>query len=149
MHALTAEQVQGDLVTRADVAALLRHFYGQVIDDDILALPFADIAMNGLDSHLPVMCDFRETVLFRAGLYHGSAMRAHQLVHNRHMLTASHFLRWLTLWKSTIDQMYGGPVAERAKIQAVRIAWAMHRRLTGEESEALDGLVRQGIPPHP
>ncbi|MGH7290304.1 MAG: group III truncated hemoglobin, partial [Myxococcota bacterium] len=36
-----------------------------------------------------------------------------------------------------------GPVAERAKIQAARIAWAMHRRLTGNDSEALDDLVRQ------
>ena len=49
------------------------------------------IRINGLESHLSVMCDFWETVLFRAGLYQGSAVRAHQPVHDRHQLTAAHF----------------------------------------------------------
>ncbi len=145
MDALTVDRAQVDLATRADVEALLRRFYGQVLVDDILAEPFAEIRVNGLESHLPVMCDFWQTVLFRAGLYGGSAVRAHQLVHDRHVLTARHFLRWLKLWNSTIDQMYQGPVAEHAKIQATRIARAMHRRLTGNNSEELDVLVRQRI----
>jgi hemoglobin len=37
--------------------------------------------------------------------------------------------------------MYCGPVAEQAKIQAARIAWAMHRRLTGSDSQELETLV--------
>lgn len=91
------------------------------------------------------MCDFWQTVLFHAGLYRGSAVRAHQPVHDRQALTARHFLRWLSLWNSTLDQMYEGPVAEHAKIQAARIARAMHRRLTGNHSEELDSPVRQSI----
>jgi hemoglobin len=129
------------LADRADVEALLRRFYGQVLVDDILAEPFAKIRLNGLESHLPVMCDFWQTALFRAGLYAGSALRAHQPVHDQHALAADHFLRWLTLWFTTIDQMYQGPVAEHAKIQAARIARAMHRRLTGNDSAQLDALV--------
>jgi hemoglobin len=111
-----------DLASRADVEALLRRFYGQVLVDEILAQPFAQIRINGLESHLPVMCDFWETVLFRAGLYQGSAVRAHQPVHDRRGLTADHFLRWLHLWNLTIDQMYRGPIADHAKIQAARVA---------------------------
>lgn len=129
------------MADRADVEALLRRFYGQVLVDDILAEPFATIRLNGLESHLPVMCDFWQTALFRAGLYAGSALRAHQPVHDQHALTANHFLRWLTLWNRTIDQMYQGPVAEHAKIQAARIARAMHRRLTGNDSAELDARV--------
>jgi hemoglobin len=143
VHALTAGQAQVDLASRADVVALLRRFYGQVLVDEILAEPFAQIRINGLESHLPVMCDFWETVLFRAGLYQGSAVRAHQPVHDRHQLTAGHFLRWLHLWNLTIDQMYQGPIADHAKIQAARVARAMHRRLTGNDSKDLDDLVRQ------
>jgi hemoglobin len=149
MHALKAGRPQRDLASRADVAVLLQRFYGQVLDDDLLAQPFTEIRLDGLDSHLPVMCHFWETVLFRAGLYQGSAVRAHQPVHDRHVLAARHFLRWLALWNTTIDQMYRGPIAERAKIQAVRIARAMHRRLTGNDSAELDHLVSQTIPPHP
>jgi hemoglobin len=143
VHALTAGQAQVDLASRADVEALLRRFYGQVLVDEILAEPFAQIRINGLESHLPVMCDFWETVLFRAGLYQGSAVRVHQPVNDRYRLTAGHFLRWLHLWNLNIDQMYQGPIADHAKIQAARIARALHRRLTGNDSTNLDERVRQ------
>jgi hypothetical protein len=35
----------------------------------------------------------------------------------------------------------GDPSAERAKIQGARIAWAMHRRLTGTDTPELDALI--------
>jgi hemoglobin len=88
-----------------------------------------------------VMCDFWETVLFRTGLYRGSALHAHRHVHQRTSLSGRHFVRWLTMWNTTVDEMYRGPVAERAKTQAARIAWAMHRRLTGTDTPELDTLV--------
>jgi hemoglobin len=131
----------GDLADRADVEALLRRFYGRVLVDDVLAEPFADLRAVGLDSHIPKMCDFWETVLFRAGLYRGSALNAHRHVHDRVPLSGRHFTRWLTTWRNTVDEMYFGPAAEHAKIQAARIAWAMHRRLTGSDLQELDALV--------
>jgi len=130
-----------DLRTRADIEALLRRFYGRVLIDDILAEPFTELKIRGLDSHLPVMADFWETVLFRAGLYRGSALHAHRLVHHRTPLSGRHFVRWLTMWNNTVDEMYRGPIAQHAKVQAARIAWAMHRRLTGTNTPELDTLV--------
>jgi hemoglobin len=130
-----------DLTTRADVEALLRRFYGRVLLDDVLADPFTELRIKGLDSHLPVMCDFWETVLFHAGRYRGSALDAHRHVHHRTPLSGRHFRRWLSTWTDTVDEMYRGPVAERAKVQAARIAWAMHRRLTGTDSPEFDTLV--------
>lgn len=148
MNDATAQGVRPDLATRADVESLLRRFYGRVLVDDVLAAPFADIREHGLDSHLPVMCDFWETVLFRAGLYRGSALRPHQSVHAHHRLCANDFLRWLSLWNDTIDQMFNGPVADHAKVQATRIARAMHHRLTATDSSELDDLVSRGLPAH-
>lgn len=130
-----------DLANRTDVAALLRRFYGRALDDEVLAEPFTELRSSGLDSHLPVMCDFWETVLFRAGRYRGSALTAHRDLHLRTPLRARHFVRWLTIWNDTVDAMYRGPVAEHAKVQAARIAWAMHRRLNGVDALELDALV--------
>jgi hemoglobin len=138
------ERDSADLTGRADVEALLRRFYGRVLVDDVLAEPFAEVRAYGLDSHIPKMCDFWETVLFRAGLYRGSALQAHRHVHERVPLSGRHFVRWLTTWKNTVDEMYRGPVAEHAKTQAGRIAWAMHRRLTGSDAVDLDALVARG-----
>ncbi|MCV7408315.1 cyanoglobin [Mycobacterium florentinum] len=130
-----------DLVDRADVEALLRRFYDRVLIDEVLIEPFAQLRSEGLDAHIPVMCDFWETVLFRAGRYRGSALTVHRVIHRRTPLSSKHFVRWLTVWHNTVDEMYRGPAAERAKVQAARIAWAMHRRLTGGDAQELDALL--------
>lgn len=120
-----------DLATRADIEVLLRRFYNEAFRDEVLAPPFAELAARGLEEHLPIMCDFWETVLFRAALYRRNALTVHRRIHEGTPLSAVHFTRWLTLWTATVDQMYQGRVAEHAKIQAGRIATAMNRRLTG------------------
>lgn len=130
-----------DLASRADVEELLKRFYGRVFVDDVLAEPFMELRAKGLESHLAVMCDFWETVLFRAGLYHGSALVVHRQLDDRHSLSVNHFVRWLQGWNATVDEMYQGPVAERAKIHAARIAKAMHRRLRGVDASELDALL--------
>jgi hemoglobin len=87
------------------------------------------------------MADFWETALFRAGLYRGSALHVHRHVHRQTPLSGHHFVRWLTAWTETVDAMFAGPIAERAKVQGARIAWAMHRRLTGTDTPELDSAV--------
>ncbi|MDP7736459.1 group III truncated hemoglobin [Mycobacterium paragordonae] len=136
-----AGPADADLAARADIEALVRRFYGRVMVDDVLAEPFTELRTTGLDSHIPVMADFWETVLFRAGLYRGSALHAHRHVHQRTPLSGRHFVRRLTVWNDTVDQMFRGPIAEHAKIQGARIAWAMHRRLTGTDTPELDTLI--------
>jgi hemoglobin len=132
---------RADLASRADVEALLRRFYGHALVDDVLAGPFEDLRKRGLETHLPVMSDFWETVLFRAGLYRGNALDVHRQLHERHRLSDKHFVRWLTVWTSTVDDMYRGPVADHAKVQAARIARSLHRRITGNASACLDTYV--------
>ena len=95
--------------------------------------------VTGLETHVPTMCDFWETVLFRAGLYRGSAAGAPR--NPPACPTVGSPLRWLTLWHNTVDEMYRGPAADRAKVQAGRIAWAMHRRLTGVDAPELLGTA--------
>ncbi|CAG7634950.1 hypothetical protein E143388_07657 [Rhodococcus opacus] len=69
------EHPRTDLATRTDIEDVLRRFYGRVLVDDLLAVPVAEIRESGLESHLPIMCDFWETVLIGARLYQGSALR--------------------------------------------------------------------------
>ncbi|MGV9800608.1 group III truncated hemoglobin [Mycobacterium sp. NPDC003449] len=133
--------MSGDLAVREDVELVLWRFYDKVLNDPVLAGPFTEVRRKGLAAHLPVMCDFWETVLFRAGLYRGNALVVHRAVDARHPLSARHFIRWLTLWNETVDELYAGPRAEHAKIQAARIAKAMHRRLAGGDAPELDALV--------
>lgn len=125
-----------DLADRAAVEALLRRFYGRALVDEVLDGPFTELRRQGLDSHIPVMADFWETVLFRTGRYRGSAFDVHRTIHQAHPLTAERFERWLTLWNATVDEMHRGPVADQAKLHAGRIARAMHRRLHANRAAA-------------
>src|SRR5699024_6880957 len=90
---------------------------------------------------IPVMADFWETILFRVRRDYGHVQDVHGTVHDRTALSSRHFVRWLTTWYDTVDEMYNGPLAERAKTQAARIAWSMHRALTGGDAPELNTLA--------
>ncbi|PVZ11860.1 group III truncated hemoglobin [Actinomycetospora cinnamomea] len=120
-----------DISHRTDVDTLVREFYARAFADPLLGPLFRDVARMDLDAHMPIMCDFWETVLFRAGLYRRNALRAHQDLHALSPLTTEHFDRWLSLWSATVDDFFAGEKAELAKTQAIRIASSIRRRLLG------------------
>jgi len=118
-----------DIATRADLELLLRHFYGRAFADPVLEPVFETLMVIGLDDHLPVMCDFWETILLRTGVYRGSVGAVHRALHGRHGFTDRHFDRWVELWTSSVDELFLGDVAQQAKVEAARIAVGMRRRL--------------------
>lgn len=66
-----------DLTGRHDVEVLVRNFYTRAFADPLLGPIFIDVTQMDLNAHLPVMCDFWQTVLFRNN--RASALRAHHL----------------------------------------------------------------------
>ena len=123
---------------RADIARLVETFYTRAFADPVLGPIFTDIAQMDLEAHMPIMCDFWETVLFRSGAYRRNALQVHVALHARHPLTGADFGRWLELWRETLDEHFAGPAAERAKLQATRIAGSMERRLAGGSGSAFE-----------
>ncbi|WP_367127488.1 group III truncated hemoglobin [Saccharothrix sp. HUAS TT1] len=125
-----------DLGDRQDVLAVVGEFYRRAFEDGALGPVFRDVARLDLTSHLPVMADFWETVLFRAGSYRRNLLRVHLDLDGRARLSPAHFSRWLALWNATVDGMFAGEKADLAKSQAERIARSMARRLErGDASE--------------
>jgi truncated hemoglobin YjbI len=132
-----------DLADRADVERLVVAFYERAFRDPEIGTIFTDVAHMDLAAHLPVMCDFWETVLFRTGVYRRNALQVHVDLHERHPLTEADFERWLVIWAETVDDGWSGPVAARAKLQAERIAGSMRRRLEGGSGSAHETLARR------
>lgn len=142
------EAQKTDLHDRDDVYRLVSEFYGRALDDDMLGPIFTDIAHMDLTHHLPIICDFWETVLFRAGLYRRDALAMHVSLNARAPLGAEHFDRWLALWSGTVDEHFAGEKAELAKVQAARIAGSIHRRLQGRSGSEFETVgIREGAPP--
>jgi hemoglobin len=122
------------------VARLVESFYLRAFDDPRLGPIFTGVAQMDLAHHLPIMCDFWETVLFQAGSYRRNPFALHAALDARHPLGAADFDRWLELWDANVDALYAGPVAERAKVQAGRIAASIRRRLAGGSGSAFETL---------
>ena len=93
-----------DIESREDIAALVTAFYQRAFADELLGPVFTDIARMDLPAHLPVMCDFWETVLFRAGRYQRNALRPHLELNAQVELTETHFRRWLALWTARSEE---------------------------------------------
>jgi hemoglobin len=125
-----------DLETRADCEQLVRAFYGRALTDQFLGFIFTDVAHLDLESHVPQITSFWETILLGAQSYTGGAFRPHLELNAKVPLRAGHFERWLWLWGTTVDELFAGERAELSKSHARRVATAFYQRLQGAPADA-------------
>jgi hemoglobin len=140
-----------DIESRGDCERLVRAFYGRALRDPMIGWIFVDVAQLDLESHVPSIASFWETVLLGARSYAGGAFRPHAALNARVRLRAGHFERWLALWRAAVDELFAGARAELAKAHALRVAQAFHTRLEASSSPRLPAgvlsVTRHGPPP--
>ena len=99
----------GDLDGHSDVEEMVRRFYRDATQDELLGPMFNDVAHVDCSEHLLKLIAFWSRALFGAHGYAGDALRAHQLINNRVTFTADQFQRWLDLFCETVDLGWAGP----------------------------------------
>lgn len=114
-----------DIENREDIEQLMRAFYAKAIPDEIIGHYFTEVIQMDLEQHLPVITDFWETVIFGVAKYKSNAISVHQQLHTKSAFTDAHFERWVTLFQSTINELFSGEKAELAKQRALSIATVM------------------------
>jgi hemoglobin len=114
-----------DITERADIEKLISIFYETMLKDPLLGTIFTDVAKINLEEHLPILCDFWESILFHNAKYKGNPMEVHIWLHEKFPLRQPHFNRWLELFDHTVDQLFEGEKAELAKQRAHSIAILM------------------------
>jgi hemoglobin len=139
---LDVNQTRFDITDRRDVACLVNVFYDRVRDDDILGPIFDDVAHVDWTTHLPRMSDFWESVLFARATFKGAPLAVHRALAQQTPLTFDAFSRWITLFQSTVDDLFSGPMAEHAKNSAARIAAIMERDIASRTSSIDAGSLR-------
>lgn len=122
----------GDLESPDDVAEMVRRFYGDVAQDDLLGPAFNVVAQVDWSDHLPKLTKFWCRFLFKEPGYEGNPYQKHAEVHHRRPFTIEQFHRWLQLFTETVDLGWVGPNAERVKDLAVRVAEVHSKQLIGE-----------------
>lgn len=118
-----------DIETREDLEKLLTEFYKVAIVDAEIGHHFDDL---DLVSHLPIIVDFWEKILFNKLIYFGNPLQIHQKLHEKFPLKPEHFHRWIEIFIITIDANFTGEQAENAKLRAKAIADSLNRRINDE-----------------
>ncbi len=121
---------RGDLDTVDEIAELVRRFYREVAQDDLLGPVFNDVAQVDWAEHLPKLTAFWSRALLSEPGYSGNPYRMHLLVHERSPFTAAHFERWLLLFDEALAG-WEGPKVEQARAFANRVAHVHSKALLG------------------
>ena len=114
-----------DIENRSDIDLLMQNFYQLALADDVIGYIFTDVAHLDLESHLPIIGDFWETLLFRTGDYanHGrNPWEVHRQLHLKSAFEPKHFSRWLELFVQCVDDEFEGVRADFIKVRAHAIA---------------------------
>lgn len=123
-----------DIQSRADIELLMATFYEKVKKDDTIGYIFNDIAKINWEHHIPIICDFWETLLLNATSYSKNAMAVHYTLNRKIPLEEKHFQRWLQLFFETVDDLFSGNTATMAKKKAKSIASLMQFKMAQENN---------------
>lgn len=110
---------------RADIESLVNTFYAKIRDNEILGDIFnKHILDDKWPEHLAKLADFWETNLFGIPKFKGNPTQKHYNVdaNLKYTITQKHFGIWLQLWFETIDGLFYGNIADRAKNAARRMS---------------------------
>lgn len=103
-----------DITHRPDITHLVSAFYNKALEDETIGYIFTDVAKLNLEAHLPIICDFWESILLGNPVYRGNPMLKHLELAEKTALTQVHFEVWLAMWEQTVRELFDGEKAELA-----------------------------------
>ena len=121
-----------DLDSPEEIDEMVRRFYADVAQDDLLGPVFNDVAKVDWSEHLAKLASFWCRALLGITGYSGNPFHTHLLIHNKRAFTPAHFERWLSLFHETLELGWTGPNARRAAALADNVARVHSRQLIGE-----------------
>jgi hemoglobin len=86
-------------LTKEHIKKLVSNFYQKVQKDEVLGPIFNDVAKVDWNHHIPLICQFWNSVMLKTNEYHGNAYRKHLILGEQVKLTEAHFARWLMIFK--------------------------------------------------
>jgi hemoglobin len=122
--------VKKDIENRADLEKMLEAFYKKVFKDDLISHFFLEVVPLDLETHIPVITDFWESVLLDGRGYRKNVMEIHLDISKKSRIEKAHLDRWIKIFTETVDEMFEGTKASLAKQRAVSIATMMNIKIT-------------------
>lgn len=114
-----------EIKSREEIEVLVHRFYDKIRDDALLGPIFnSHIPDEDWPTHLEKLTDFWETNLMGVRKFKGSPSQKHIAVDKNlnYKTNQVHFGKWFQLWFETIDELYVGDLADKAKRAARKMA---------------------------
>lgn len=121
-----------DLDDPEQIREMVRRFYADVAQDELLGPIFHDVARVDWSEHIAKLTAYWCRLLLGEAGYVGQPLRAHARIHAVHPFTAALFDRWLRLFHETVELGWSGPRADRARSIATNLTRVHARHLIGE-----------------
>ncbi|MCX6218642.1 group III truncated hemoglobin [Spirosoma sp.] len=110
-----------DITNRADLERLIDAFYNRVFFDEEIGLIVTLAARVSPATHFQQIVDLWAQLLFNPVALPSELIQRHVEKNLTPLLESTYFRRWQTLFCSTVDELFAGPVSERAKALALQI----------------------------
>ena len=127
--------VKKDIQTKEDIELFVNAFYEKVKADSLIGPIFTKVFKVNWEKHLPVMYDFWENTLFYSGTYFGNPMASHKRLHQIFPLKEEYFQRWVSLFSTTVNELFEGEKAGLAVQRAISIATVMKIKILHQNNE--------------
>ena len=118
-----------DIENRAELERLLEVFYKKVFKDDLISHFFIEVVPLNLETHIPVIADFWESVLLDGRGYRKNVMEIHLNISEKSKINKEHLDRWVKIFSETVDDLFEGAKASLAKQRAASIATMMNIKI--------------------
>jgi hemoglobin len=138
MHIAPATPRARDITTTNDVGVLVRRFYIAAIPDPLLGPVFETFGVDWAE-HIPKLTRYWISVLVSGEPQARNTVAAHAPVQRAAPFGDAHVARWVELWEETVDELFVGPTAERAKARARQVGHALRAVAARQQEGPPDG----------
>jgi hemoglobin len=112
-----------DIIETTDVELLIQTFYKKLLKDELLAPHFEGI---DLEHHFPRMYHFWNFFLLGKEGFTGNVFDKHKMLN----IGGEDFDRWLAHFDATVDELFEGEVADKAKNQAALLGFTFNQKMS-------------------
>ena len=112
-------EIKKDIENRKDVHLLVSQFYALIRQDEQLG-PIFNKHIQDWEEHIEKLTTFWENQLWFSKGYKGNPLEIHHEVDAsmEYGITQEHFGHWLQLWYASIEGLFDGEMAKKAKSRA-------------------------------
>ena len=124
---------ENDIESREQLEEFLRAFYKKAFADELIGRFFTEVVPLDLDTHIPIIANFWESIVFNKPSYRKNVMEVHQHIHHISKIKKEHLHRWVKIFTETLDERFTGLKTELMKQRAKSIATLMDIKLNHDQ----------------